>query len=72
MPTLGPNLVFQEAIDGACGFELLEAPLEENFADVAQLALFASGKHFEFGAQGLPNPQTDWCLPFAHCHPKTF
>jgi hypothetical protein len=34
MSTLGPNLVFQEAINGACGFELIEAPFEENFADM--------------------------------------
>jgi hypothetical protein len=61
-----PNLVFEEAIDGACGFELIEAPFEKDFADVAELALFTSGEFFKVGAQSLTDPQADLCFPFAH------
>ena len=60
------NFVFQEAINGACDLELLEAPFEEDFADVAELAFFASGEFFELDAKRLTDSQTDLCFPLTH------
>lgn len=65
--TRRPNPVFQEAIDGARGLELLEAPFEKDLTDIAKLALFASGEFLEFRAQSLADSQADLCLPLSHC-----
>jgi hypothetical protein len=71
MSTLGPNLVFQETVNGASGFELIETPFEEKFADIAQLAFFVGREFFEFGAQRLADSQTDLYFPFAHWLPSS-
>jgi hypothetical protein len=70
MSTLGANLVFQEAINGACGFELIEAPFEKDFADIAELALFVGREFFEFGAQRLADSEADLCFPLTHLVPS--
>jgi hypothetical protein len=66
-----PNLVFQQTINGASGFELLEAPFEKDFADITELAFFVGGEFFEFGAQRLTDPQADLYFPFAHWLPSS-
>jgi hypothetical protein len=70
MSTLGPNLVFQETVNGARRFELLEAPFQKDFAGIAKLALFTSGKFFKVRAQSLTDPQADLYFPFAHWLPS--
>src|SRR6266436_4677497 len=58
--------VFQQSVYGTRHFQLLEAPFQNDFRDIAEFSPFLFSERLQFTAQVLPDSQAKLCLPLAH------
>src|SRR6266481_9281622 len=58
--------VFQQSVYGTRHFQLLEAPFQNDFRDIAEFSPFLLSERLQFAAQVLPDSQAELYFPFAH------